>query len=167
MNPQVYVGTYGKYNDGNLSGAWIDLEDFASKADFLEHCAELHCDEPDPEFMFQDWTDIPAELVSECHIDEMVWELLEFDEYERGIIVDYCDNMVCQWDCDTMAEAMEAYCGEFESKEEFARYLVDNSLSSTDNELLVRYFDYSAYSKELFRHGEHVFVNGRVFRGGL
>lgn len=26
--PSVYVGTYGKYNDGSLCGLWIDLSSF-------------------------------------------------------------------------------------------------------------------------------------------
>ena len=26
--PSVYVGTYGKYNDGSLCGLWIDLSTF-------------------------------------------------------------------------------------------------------------------------------------------
>ena len=28
----VYVGTYGKYNNGSLFGAWLDLSDYADKA---------------------------------------------------------------------------------------------------------------------------------------
>lgn len=27
----VYVGTYGKYNNGSLFGAWLDLSDYADK----------------------------------------------------------------------------------------------------------------------------------------
>lgn len=26
---KVYVGTYGKYNNGSLSGAWLDLSDYS------------------------------------------------------------------------------------------------------------------------------------------
>ena len=28
-NAKVYVGTYGKYNNGSLFGAWLDLPEFA------------------------------------------------------------------------------------------------------------------------------------------
>ena len=51
----VYVGTYGKYNNGSLLGAWLDLSDYADKEEFYEACRELHKDEEDAEFMFQDY----------------------------------------------------------------------------------------------------------------
>ena len=38
----VYVGTYGKYNNGNLFGEWISLADFGSKDEFYQHCVGLH-----------------------------------------------------------------------------------------------------------------------------
>jgi len=51
---KLYVGTYHKYNSGSIQGEWVDLDDFNNKDEFLEYCAELHKDEDDPEFMFQD-----------------------------------------------------------------------------------------------------------------
>ncbi len=54
MTMRVYVGTYAKYNDGNLFGKWFDLEDYTDLDEFYEACADLHADEEDPELMFQD-----------------------------------------------------------------------------------------------------------------
>lgn len=31
---RIYVGTYAKYNDGSIEGAWLDLEDFRNKNEF-------------------------------------------------------------------------------------------------------------------------------------
>ena len=59
----VYVGTYGKYNNGSLFGAWLDLSDYADKEEFYEACRELHKDEEDAEFMFQDYENIPENLI--------------------------------------------------------------------------------------------------------
>ena len=42
---KVYVGTYKKYNEGNLSGQWIDLDKINTYGDFLAKCAEIHKDE--------------------------------------------------------------------------------------------------------------------------
>ena len=39
---KVYVGTYAKYNNGSLSGAWLDLSDYSDKEEFYEACRELH-----------------------------------------------------------------------------------------------------------------------------
>ena len=65
---RVYVGTYGKYNNGSLFGAWLDLSDYADKEEFYEACRELHKDEEDAEFMFQDYENIPENLISESWI---------------------------------------------------------------------------------------------------
>ena len=48
---RVYVGTYGKYNNGSLFGAWLDLSDYTDKEEFYEACRELHKDEEDAEYM--------------------------------------------------------------------------------------------------------------------
>lgn len=44
---RVYVGTYGKYNNGSLFGAWLDLSDYSDKEEFYDACRELHKDEED------------------------------------------------------------------------------------------------------------------------
>lgn len=33
--PKVYVGTYAKYNNGDISGEWLDLTDYVDYDDFL------------------------------------------------------------------------------------------------------------------------------------
>ena len=57
--------TYGKYNNGSLSGAWLDLSDYSDKEEFYEACRELHKDEEDAEYMFQDWENVPEGLIGE------------------------------------------------------------------------------------------------------
>jgi len=59
---KVYVGTFKKYNDGNLKGGWIDLAKCDSYEDFLSMCKNLHKDEKDPEFMIQDNEGFPDGL---------------------------------------------------------------------------------------------------------
>ena len=54
-NLNIYVGTYQKYNEGSLYGKWIDLLDYSDLEEFYKDIRELHKDEDDPEFMFQDW----------------------------------------------------------------------------------------------------------------
>ena len=62
---RVYVGTYARYNNGSLFGKWLDLSDYSDKDEFLEACRKLHKDEQDPEYMFQDYENIPEALISE------------------------------------------------------------------------------------------------------
>ena len=65
MQASVYVGTYGKYNGGSIAGKWLKLSKYESKNEFLQACRRLHKDESDPEFMFQDFENIPDSMVEE------------------------------------------------------------------------------------------------------
>lgn len=67
---RVYVGTYAKYNNGSLYGAWLDLSDYSDKEEFYEACRELHEDEEDAEYMFQDWENVPEGLIGESWISD-------------------------------------------------------------------------------------------------
>lgn len=60
--PKAYIGTYAKYNNGSLYGAWMDLTKYANYDDFLSACHKLHKDESDPEFMCQDTECMPDGL---------------------------------------------------------------------------------------------------------
>lgn len=77
---KVYVGTYKKYNEGSLKGAWLDLSKYETYDDFLKACKDLHKDEPDPEFMIQDTEDFPDGL------DCMEWlSRKEFDDVKEAM----------------------------------------------------------------------------------
>lgn len=89
LNPSVYVGTYGKYNNGSLFGKWVNLTDFTSKDEFIEYCNELHKDEHEPELMFQDWEYFPENTISECSINDEIFEFLQLDEYEQKQVLIY------------------------------------------------------------------------------
>lgn len=77
-HPAVYVGTYGKYNEGSLDGAWIDLTTFDSYGDFREWCQNvLHGDEDDPELMFQDYENFPSAYYGESGLNAELWDYIE------------------------------------------------------------------------------------------
>ena len=73
---KVYVGTYAKYNNGSLSGAWLDRSDYSDKEEFYEACRELHKDEEDAEYMFQDYETYGTEQLRLhlCHFDKLQGE---------------------------------------------------------------------------------------------
>jgi len=120
---RVYVGTYAKYNNGSLQGAWIDLEDFTDKDAFLQACAELHADESDPEFMFQDHEGIPSGMISESSISDDVWEWLEMDDDDRELLALYRAEI----DSDgTLEQAQEAFAGTADSEAAFAEQTAED-----------------------------------------
>jgi len=120
--PAIYVGTYGKYNSGSLFGDWLVLTDYADSADFEEACYDLHKGEDDPEFMFQDWENIPDQFISESSIDPSYWDYLDTIE------ASYLDKEVfeaaseCGIDVDSVEDA---YSGSYSSDEDFAYEMAD------------------------------------------
>lgn len=59
----------------------------------------------------------------------------------------------------------EAYCGESDSEEDFARHII-SEYYNLESEMgdLARYFDYEAFGRELFMHDYSMGANNRVFR---
>ena len=124
--PQVYVGTYGKYNNSSIKGAWLDLENYCSAEEFAEACAELHSDEADPEYMYQDHEGIPASMISESSLHADVWEWLELDEDQRDIAAAWAENG-CDW-----REAQEHHVATCGYQMDVDKMLVENWYESNE-----------------------------------
>jgi len=166
---KVYVGTYGKYNDGYLSGKWFELSDFETKQDFISACKELHKDEADPELLFTDYEDIPNSLISECWISEhfftlrnTIQELPECEQepfmvwFENGgydLSEDKIDNLVDSF--------RDEYHGQYNCEESFAEELVDSCYTLPN--FALNYFNFSRFADDLFSY-DYWFENGYVFR---
>ncbi len=78
--PAIYVGTYHKYNCGSIEGKWLHLDDYSSIEEFYAACKELHKNEEDPEFMFQDREYIPESLIGESWLSERIYDYINLDE---------------------------------------------------------------------------------------
>ena len=161
-NPAVYCGTYGKYNDGSLDGMWIDLTTFCDYDEFIEFCYDLHADEEDPELMFQDYENFPRELYSESCFDEDTFDTII--EYANHSDRDAVDAFLSCYSISQLDEFEDAYQGQFDSEEDFARHIVDEcyDIERTMGRLSY-YFDYEAYARDLFMC-DYYFDNGYVFR---
>ena len=95
--PQVWVGTYGKYNNGALVGKWLDLNQFTDYDEFVKMCKVLHIDEDDPEFMLNDFMNFPKKFYSESMIsredfDELK-EFLSLTEHEQEVVGEYWEEI--------------------------------------------------------------------------
>ena len=127
-NPRVYVGTYAKYNNGSIAGDWIDLDDYADdKEGFLKACAELHKDEDDPEFMFQDFEGFPREFYGESRLsDELFTDWLPLDERERALLAMFCEASGYSGSDATWANAEESFAGTADSPADFAEQTAED-----------------------------------------
>ena len=161
MTMRIYVGTYAKYNDGNLFGKWLDLEDYDDRDAFYEACAELHNDEDDPEFMFQDWEGIPDGMVSECSVSPECWNLIEaYSRHDEDAINAY---IYCfgEWNEN---DFQDRYRGEFRSWEDMAEELLEETGELNQiPENLRYYFDFEKYANDLRIGGDLTEHNGHYF----
>lgn len=151
VNARVYVGTYAKYNQGSLKGAWLNLNDYSDKNTFLEACRELHKDEDDPELMFQDHEGIPQGMVGESWISDEVWEWLGMDDDDRELLALYRENIYDKADLDT---AKEAFRGTAESAAAWAEeFLEETGDLDKVPENLRNHIDFQSYADELDTEG--------------
>ena len=145
----LYVGTYGKYAAGSIAGEWVRLDDFVSAKDFLEYCKELHKDEKEPEFMFQDFEDMPEALYHESMTEDdiqRIYDWMEYDEDDRNAIAEYLDEINSDADFDAIVDSIR-YSGDWES---FADMMADEMLDSCNcPDCLRNYFDYEAWRRDL------------------
>lgn len=163
-NPAVYVGTYSKYNDGNLFGMWVDLVKCGDYDTFMEVCHNLHADEEDPELMYQDYECFPNAWYSESGIDEdtfdKIIEYAELDEDDREAFEEFTDS----FGNDSFDSFKERYMGKWDSEKDFAEHIVDECYNLDDMMgHLASYFDYEAFARDLFID-DYYFTNGYVFR---
>lgn len=168
IDAQVYVGTYRKYNEGSLFGEWVALADYSSKEEFYDYIRQLHKDEADPEFMFQDWENIPSAFIGECSISDNIFDLIEvlsgLDDTEQEAFCSWAGylgyDLANKYAENIIAEFRDAYCGQYDSEEAYAEELIEQCYDLP--EFAQRYFDYEKFARDLFI-GDNLYLDGYVF----
>jgi len=157
-NPAIYVGTYKKYNNGSIQGAWFDLTKFDCLEDFIEACEELHNDEDDPELMYQDFENFPKELYSESSISESLFDYINLNDSEREILDAYLNCIGGNIE-EAMDKYEDAYYGTYES---FSDFCFEHFNDTTDIPAhLDSYIDYDRVERDYYH--DFSFEDGHVF----
>ena len=166
---RIYVGTYAKYNGGSIFGKWLDLSDYSDKEEFYEACRELHKDEQDPEFMFQDWEYIPSDLIGESWLADNIFEIIEaIDELDDDkkaafeVWLNHGSHDITTKDIPDLIRSFEDdFQGAYNDEEDYAYEIVDECYDLP--EFAKTYFDYAKFARDLFM-GDYWFEDGYVFR---
>lgn len=166
---RIYVGTYAKYNGGSIFGKWLDLSDYSDKEEFYEACRELHKDEQDPEFMFQDWEYIPSDLIGESWLAENIFEIIEaIDELDDDkkaafeVWLNHGSYDITTKDITDLIRSFEDdFQGAYNDEEDYAYEIVEECYDLP--EFAKIYFDYVKFARDLFM-GDYWFEDGYVFR---
>lgn len=131
----IYVSTYAKYNNSSLYGKWLNLSDYSDFEELQQAMYELHSDEADPEFMFQDYEHCELferlGLISECHLSKDIYDIAEQideSEYDIEVFEAVLDNFM-GIDFQTAYEYINNfYYGEYANDIEFVEYLYENDI---------------------------------------
>lgn len=152
--PSIYVGTYAKYNNGSIAGKWLDLDDYADAEELFKACRELHKDEADPEFMFQDFEGFPRELYGESMgmTDmEKLYEYINLEEYEKELITEFMDATGAKFE-EAQEHAQDTYFCQLESgnpEREMGEYVLENGLFGVEiPDSLENYIDTEAIGRD-------------------
>ena len=131
----IYCGTYAKYNNSSLYGKWLDLSDYSDYDELVEAMRELHCDEPDAEFMFQDYEHCELfeklGLINESFLSPEIYniaEQIDESEYDSEVFEACLDNFG-KMDFPSLHEYVNNfYCGEYSSDEDFVQEFYENDI---------------------------------------
>ena len=168
LEASIYVGTYGKYNAGSFFGKWLNLSDYSDKDEFYTACRELHKDERDPEFMFQDYENIPEDLISESWISDKIFDVLEalddMEESRKEPFLIWCNNRSHSFADEDIYDLIRGfendYVGKYEDEEDYAYNYVEQFHDLPN--FALHYFDYKRFARDLFM-GYFWFEDGYVF----
>ncbi|MGX5685599.1 antirestriction protein ArdA [Chryseobacterium cucumeris] len=161
----IYVGTYAKYNNGSLFGKWLNLSDYSDYDELLTAMYELHSDEADPEFMFQDYECPILEklgLLSECHISKDIYDVLEQinDSGHDVEVYEACLDCLGRMDFQSLYEYVNNfYYGEFSSDEDFVQWLYEDDTFNIPNWVVI---DWEATARSIMF--DYFESNGHYFK---
>lgn len=157
---RVYIANLGKYNEGELVGAWftppIDMDEVSERIGLNGCYEEYAIHEYELPFEIDEYETIEqvndlCEMVSELDSDILA-ELKELKSYFGSIeeLCDHADDIIHHPDCEDM--------------EDVARHFIEESgILDEVPECLQNYIDYKAYGYDLEQSGSFAVTNHGVF----
>lgn len=162
----IYCGTYAKYNNGSLYGKWLNLSDYSDYDELLEAMRELHKDEHDCEFMYQDFEGCELfeklGLISEYHISKDIYDIAErINDSEHDVeVYEACLDCLGKMDFQSLYEYVNNfYYGEFNSDEDFVQWLYEDDTFNIPNWVVI---DWEATARSIMF--DYFESNGHYFR---
>lgn len=162
MEMQVYIANLGKYNEGELVGAWfappIDVDEMEEKIGLNGEYEEYAIHDYELPFEISEYTPISeinrlCELVMELEGSLILEELKEiqgmwFSSIEE--LLENADDILCYSDCDSMEDIARYYVEETKQLGEVPRNLHN-------------YIDYQALGRDMEIEGNYLVTSHGVF----
>jgi len=157
---QVYIANLGKYNEGQLVGAWftfpIDFEEVKEKIDLNDEYEEFAIHDYELPFEIGEYMSISElnrlwEIVSELP-EELQAELSALQPYFGSIeeLSEHQEDIITHSDCDDMADV--------------ARYYIEETGALGEVPAnLQNYIDYESYGRDLEIEGTFISTSHGIF----
>jgi antirestriction protein len=158
IEPMIYVGTYGKYNEGSIKGKWLKLNDYEDINAFYKAALKLHNDEYDPELMFQDWENIPGSMICEGDLNVNIYDFIDAvnnSHIDYEVFLSAIESGI-DWD-----SVEESYRGEAQSDEDFALEFAEETGFCQPSEWPFYAIDWKAAARDLMY--DYTEVDGHYF----
>lgn len=161
---QCYISTYGLYNAGFLSGRWFDHTELDDPDAILAEIQALAAkdganpDDVGDEFMIQDSEGFPHDVSERSSLAELA-EIAKDCENDRYLLerVKLVRKVHCLHDLswsDIKDLCYEVVIVQGDTIEDAAAYWAEESgMFRYASEMLKRYFDFSAYARDLLSDG--------------
>ncbi|GIO18462.1 antirestriction protein ArdA [Oceanobacillus oncorhynchi subsp. incaldanensis] len=163
MEMQVYIANLGKYNEGEVVGAWftppIDMEDVKERIGLNEEYEEIAIHDYELPFDIHEYTPISeinrlCDMVQEIEGTPLYDALSEIDGYWFNNIEELLENkedIICYTDCEDMADV--------------ARYRAEEEgIFAALPGHLQYYFDFESYGRDLEINEDFLVTSHGVFK---
>lgn len=158
---QVYIANLGKYNEGELVGAWfqppIDEEAVAERIGLNDEYEEFAIHDYELPFDIDEYESIDrinelCEAIKELEGSPIYEELKEiqslwFSSIEE--LLEHVEDIICYSDCDSM--------------EDIANEAVESGCLGEISEKVKMYIDYSALGKDMEIEGNYLITSHGIF----
>lgn len=162
MEMQVYIANLGKYNEGELVGAWftppIDMEDVKERISLNSEYEEYAIHDYELPFEISEYTPISeinrlCSMIQELEGSPIYHELSEIQAYwfnSLEELLEHQDDIMHYPDCEDMADV--------------ARYFVEETGALGEVPVhLQNYIDYEAFGRDLEINGNFLVTSHGVF----
>jgi antirestriction protein len=122
--PKIYVADLEAYNNGRLSGVWLDLTDYSDADELMDAINDFLKTTGGEEYAVHDYENLPSSMYSEymgVRDFEEIYEMIDLAK-ENDLPLDVAMEIVSQFD----RSALDEFTGVYDSEQDFAEQLVDD-----------------------------------------
>jgi antirestriction protein len=122
--PKIYVADLEAYNNGRLSGVWLDLTDYSDADELMDAINDFLKTTGGEEYAVHDYENLPSSMYSEymgVRDFEEIYEMMDLAK-ENDLPLDVAMEIVSQFD----RSALDEFTGVYDSEQDFAEQLVDD-----------------------------------------